>query len=118
MSSAVSATPLVKAKRLRGLAITSLERSKILPDVPTLNETVMPGFEVSGWYGVMAPAKTPPAIVKKLNGEILRVLQDPDMISRLQQEGGEPFGSTPERFAAYLSSELERWTKLIRRQRQ
>ncbi len=118
MSSAVSATPLVKAKRLRGLAITSLERSKILPDVPTLNETVMPGFEVSGWYGVMAPAKTPPAIVRKLNEEILRVLQDPDTISRLQQEGGEPFGSTPEKYATYLSGELDRWTKLIRRQRQ
>ena len=114
MSSTVSAAPLVKSNRLKGLAITSLKRSDILPDVPTFDETVMPGFEVGGWYGVMAAAKTPPAIVRKLNSEIVRALQDPDMQSRFAREGAELFGPiTPERYGTFLRSELARWTKLI-----
>jgi tripartite-type tricarboxylate transporter receptor subunit TctC len=114
MSSVVSATPLVKGKRLRALASTGMQRSSVLPDVPTLHESGMPGFEVSGWYGVMAPAKVTPAIVGRLNNEIQKQLQDPDMLARLEQQGGQPFISTPGKYAAYLNSELERWGRLIK----
>ncbi|MBI4189578.1 MAG: tripartite tricarboxylate transporter substrate binding protein [Betaproteobacteria bacterium] len=105
--------PLMKDKRIKALAITSLTRSLLLPDVPTLAET-MPGFEVGTWYGMMAPAKTPPAIVSRLNGAIVKALQDPDMKSRLAQNNIEPLGSSPEDYGAYLRSELERWTKVIK----
>ncbi len=114
MSSVVSATPLVKGKRLRAIASTGLQRASILPDVPTLHESGMTGFEVTGWYGVMAPAKVPPAIVNRLNGEILKLLQDPDMLARLEQQGAQPFGATPGKYAAYLNSELERWSRLVK----
>jgi len=115
MSSVVSATPLVKGKRLKGLAVTGLQRTLNLPDLPTLHESGMTGFEVSGWYGVLAPAKVAPAIVNRLNGEILKLLQDPDMLARLDQQGGQPFGATPEKYAAYLVSEVERWSRLVKR---
>jgi len=110
----VSAAPLVKSKRLRGVAVTSLNRAQLLPDIPSLNESAMPGFEVGAWYGVMAPAKTPAAILRKLNHEVLRVLQDPEAKSRLADNGAELFGSAPEEYGAYMNSELERWTKLIK----
>jgi tripartite-type tricarboxylate transporter receptor subunit TctC len=114
MSTMVSSAPLVKSKRLKGLAVTSLKRSDTLPDVPTLNEAAMPGFEVGAWYGVMAPAKTPPAIVKKLNSEIVRALRDPDSVSRLNQEGGQPLTSSADEYKRFLGSELQRWSKLIK----
>ena len=114
MQSTTTVLPMVKDKRIKALAIASLKRSPLLPDVPTLAESVMPRFEIGSWTGVMAPAKTPPAIVKKLNEEILRTLQDPDMKTRLAQDGIEALGSTPEQYGAYLRSELERWTKVIK----
>ena len=104
---------LMKDKRIKMLAYGGLKRSPLLPDVPTLAET-MPGFEVGTWYGMMAPAKTPPAIVTRLNGAIVKALQDPDMKSRLAQNSIEPLGSSPEDYGAYLRSELERWTKVIK----
>jgi tripartite-type tricarboxylate transporter receptor subunit TctC len=111
----VSSAPLVKSKRLKGLAVTSVKRSALLPEVPTLAEGVMPGFEVGAWYGVMAPTRTPQAIVQRLNTEIVKALQDADARSRLVQEGAEILASTPERYAAYLASELDRWSQLIKR---
>ncbi len=118
MSSVVSAAPLIIGKRLRGLALTGLRRSSSLPDLPTLNESGMKGFEVSGWYGLMAPAKTPQAIVNRLNGEVRKVLQDADTLARLEQQGAQPFGSSVEAYAAYLKSELERWGRLIKQSQQ
>jgi tripartite-type tricarboxylate transporter receptor subunit TctC len=106
--------PLIKAGRLKALAITSATRSTLLPDVPTLRETVMPGFELSTWIGVMAPAKMPAAIVKRLNSEVMAALQDPEMKTRLEQEGAELRGSSPEEYGAYLKSELERWAKVVK----
>ena len=108
-----TAVPLVKDKRMRALAISSLKRSPLLPEVPTLSES-MPGFEIGTWHGVMAPAKTPATIVKRLNREIVKVLQDSDIKSRLGKLGAEPLGSTPEEYGAYLRSELDRWTKVIK----
>jgi tripartite-type tricarboxylate transporter receptor subunit TctC len=105
--------PLIKAKRLKALAIASAKRSTLLPDVPTLRETVMPKFELSTWIGVMAPAKTPGAIVKRLNSEIAAALQDPEMKARVEQEGADLRGSSPEDYGAYVKSELERWSKVV-----
>jgi len=105
--------PLVTSKRIKALAVTSPKRSQLLPDVPALSES-MPGFEVGAWYGVMAPAGTPRAIVQRLNTEILKALQDPDSKARFAQEGAELFALSPEQYQAYLRSELERWSKLIK----
>lgn len=114
-STIVSSAPLVKSKRLRGVAVTGLARSALLPDVPTVSEAGMPGFEVGAWYGVMAPAKTPPAIVSRLSGEILKALQEPNLRSKFEQEGGEILAGNPERYAAYINSELDRWSQLVKR---
>ena len=114
MSTVVSASPLVKSKRLRALASTGMQRSSILPDVPTLHESGMTGFEVSGWYGVMAPAKVSSAIVSRLNREILKQLQEPDTLMRLEQQGAQAFSATPSKYADYLNSELVRWGRLVK----
>jgi tripartite-type tricarboxylate transporter receptor subunit TctC len=104
----------VKDKRIRALAVTNLKRSSILPDVPTMNETVMPGFEVATWQGILAPVKTPPEIVNRLNAEVMKALATPDVREKLQAQGAEILGSTPEQYAAYLKSEVERWGKVVR----
>ena len=114
MQGQTAAVPLVKEKRIKALAFTALKRSPLLPDVPTLNESLMPGFELGTWFGVLVPANTPPAIVKRLNAEIVKAVQDTDMKSRLAQEGAEPLVSTPEQYGVYFRSELERWTKVVK----
>lgn len=109
-----SALPLIMDKRMRALAVTSLKRTTVLPDVPTMDETVLPGFEVGAWQGVLVPAKTPSAIVKRLNAEIMTALQSPDMRQKLASRGVEPLGSTPEQYGAYIKSELERWAQVVK----
>ena len=113
-SDLTSILPLVKDNRVRVLATGGLKRSPILPNVPTLSETVMPGFEIGSWTGVMVPAKTPAAIVKRLNEEIVKAMQDTGIISRSTELGQQVLSSTPEEFSAYLKSELERWTKVVK----
>ena len=103
-----------KDKRIRPLAVTNLKRSAILPDVPTLNETVMPGFEVATWQGILAPAKTPPEIVSRLNAEVTKALASPDVREKLQAQGADLLGSTPEQYGAYLKAEVERWSKVVK----
>lgn len=105
--------PLVTSKRIKALAVTSPKRSQLLPDVPALSES-MPGFEVGAWYGVMAPANTPRPIVQRLNAVILKALQEPDSKTRFAQEGAELFASSPDQYRAYLKSELDRWSKLMK----
>ena len=111
----VSSAPLVKAKRLRGLAVTGLNRSPLLAEVPTLNEAGMPGFEVGAWYGVLAPARTPPSTVARLSSEVLKALQESTTRARFAQEGGDPQGANAEKYALYMSSELDRWGQLVKR---
>jgi tripartite-type tricarboxylate transporter receptor subunit TctC len=103
-----------KDKRIRALAVTSLRRSSVLPDVPTLSESLMPGFEVSTWQGILAPARTPAEIVNRLNTEVSKALTAPEVREKLQAQGAELLGSTPEQYAAYLKSEVERWGKVVR----
>ena len=113
ISDVAAALPLVKEKRIKALAITSLRRAPRLPDVPTLAETI-PGFEIVNWYGLMVPATTPRPIVQRLNSEIVKALRDPDMMSRLVENGALPLVSTVEEYETYLRSEMERWSKVIK----
>ena len=108
------ALPHIKTGKLRALATTSLQRSAELPDVPTLSESGLTGFQVDAWSGVLAPAKTPPEIVAKLQREIARILHSPDTKARLASFGFEPVGNTPAQFAALIKAELMKWEKLIK----
>ena len=95
------------------LGVSSLKRTKLLPDMPAMAETI-PGYDVSSWYAVLAPAGTPRAIVEKLNADIVRVLNMPDVRERLAAMGSTPVGGTPEQFGDYVKREIERWGRVIR----
>lgn len=113
-SIALAATPQIKAGRVRALAITSAKRSPVAPELPTVAESGFPGFEVIGWFGWFAPAKTPPAIVETLNRNIVAVLRSPEVRERLLAQSAEPVGNRPEEFAAYVKSEYVKWAKVAR----
>jgi tripartite-type tricarboxylate transporter receptor subunit TctC len=99
---------------MRALAVTGAARSTLLPDLPTLSEAGVPGYEASGWFGLLAPAGTPQEIVRRLNGEIVKGLAGADLRKRLAGLGGDVAGGTPELFAAHLRQEIAKWGKLIR----
>lgn len=104
----------VKDGRLRMLAVTTARRMSLFPDVPTLAESGMPGFEVGVWQGVMVPAGTPAAVVARLNAELVKALKAPEVRERLAQQGAEPLGSTPQEYGAYVRKELARWSETIK----
>ena len=106
--------PHVKSGRLRALGVGAAKRIALLPDLPTIAESGVPGYESTTWFGFLAPAKTPREIVAKLNAELLKILQRPDVRERLAADGGEPVGTTPEQFGEYIKTEIERWAKVIR----
>jgi tripartite-type tricarboxylate transporter receptor subunit TctC len=109
-----SSLPHVKAGRLKALAVTSAKRSPAMPNLPTIAESGVPGYEATAWFGLLAPAGTPPAVVKKLNTELVKVLKSPDVIERLSSQGAEPVSDTPEQFAAYIKSEMAKWAKVVK----
>jgi tripartite-type tricarboxylate transporter receptor subunit TctC len=109
-----AALPQMKAGKIRGLAVTTLKRSRELPDVPTLDESGYKGFEISGWYGIMAPAKTPRAIIDRLNSDIVAVLSTGETPKLLMTRGYDPTPTTPEAFTKYLRSEVVRWSKAVK----
>ncbi len=113
--SALSAMPLMQSGRLRALAVTSEKRLPQLPDVPTMTEAGFPAFEVSSWQGLLAPAKTPPEIVARLQREIARILALPAVRERFAAVAAEPVASTPAQFRAHIESEIARWTVVARR---
>ncbi|RAP60097.1 LacI family transcriptional regulator [Achromobacter sp. HZ01] len=104
----------VREGKLRALAVTSSARSDQLPDVPTVAETVAPGFSMGAWQGVVVPAGTPAPVVEKLNAEIRRALQSPEMQKQLKAQGAQTLGSTPEEYAAYIKSEIARWGEVVK----
>lgn len=110
----ITTMPQVKLGKLRALAITSLKRSLIVDDLPTVAETGLPGYEAIGWQGILAPAGTPKDVVSKLNSEIVKVLRMPEIRSRITEQGFEPVGNTPEQFGEFLKSDLEKWAKVIK----
>jgi len=109
-----AALPQIKAGKIRALAVTTLKRSRELPDVPTLDESGYKGFEISGWYGIMAPAKTPRPIVNRLNADIVAVLSSGETPKLLATRGYDPTPTTPEAFTNYLRSEVARWSKAVK----
>jgi tripartite-type tricarboxylate transporter receptor subunit TctC len=113
-SSLISGYPHYKSGRLRGLAVTSLKRSSVVPELPTMPEAGVKGYESATWYGFLAPAGTPPDVVAKLNREIVAIIDQPELHDRLTREGAEPVGDTPAQFGAFIRSEIEKWGKVIR----
>jgi tripartite-type tricarboxylate transporter receptor subunit TctC len=110
----VGAVPYMKGGRLKVLATTGKARSPFLPDVPTVAESGVPGYELTGWIAMLAPAGTPKDVVARLQRESARALRDPDVLKQLQLANVEPVGSTPEEFAPFLKSEIATWAKVIK----
>ena len=114
LGSTVSAMPLVKTGRLRAIAVTTAQRSRALPDLPTVAESGVPGYEFSGWVALFAPAGTPMSIVDRLSTEARRALQHPDFVRRIEAEGSEVLGSTPQELATTVRKELQLWRDVVR----
>ena len=108
------AIPHIRSGRLRALGVTSTKRLTSLPDVPTIAESALPGYALEGAYGILAPPKMPRAIIDKLNAEFLRVLQLPDIRTRLVDLGFEPVGSTPEQYTALVVADMANWSKIFK----
>jgi tripartite-type tricarboxylate transporter receptor subunit TctC len=106
--------PHVKTGKLRGLAVTGGKRSPEAPELPTVAEAGVPGYEVTGWYGVLAPAATPKGIVVKLNSELAKILRLPDIKERLKELGVEAGGGTPEQFGDFIKKEIAKWAKVVK----
>ena len=107
--------PHVEAGKLRALAVSTIKRSAVFPDAPTLDESGVKGIDIPHWYGIWAPAKTPPAIVDALYREYVRVMALPNIRERFQREGAEAVGTPPAEFAAFVQSEVVRWTEVARK---
>lgn len=104
----------IKAGKLRAIAVTSAKRSKLIADLPAVAESGLPGFEVIGWYGILAPARTPPRIVQRLNAEIVKVLGMPDVREQIAGQGAEVVGDSPAQFAAFIKADIARWAPVIK----
>jgi tripartite-type tricarboxylate transporter receptor subunit TctC len=110
-----AAAPHIKAGKLRALALVAPQRSSALPDLPTVAEAGLRDFEVTTWYGVLAPAGTPRSIVNRLNGELVKIMHAPELKERLAATGTEPLTSTPEEFADYIKREIAKWGEVVRK---
>jgi tripartite-type tricarboxylate transporter receptor subunit TctC len=110
----LSAMPHIKSGRLKALAVTSAKRSASAPELPTVAESGVPGYEAVAWSGLLAPAHTPPEIVTKLNSEINAILSQPDVQKRFLNDGAEPVGGSPEQFATHISSEVRKWASVAK----
>jgi len=109
-----TAVPQIKSGKIRGLAVTTLKRSSVMPDLPTISESGLKGYDANNWYGVVVPVKTPKPIITRLNTEIVKALNAPDLKDLFHTQGLDPAPSTPEQFGAYIKSELGRWAKVIK----
>jgi tripartite-type tricarboxylate transporter receptor subunit TctC len=104
----------VKAGKLKALAVTTAERSKLVPELPTLAEAGLPGFDISTWYGFFAPAGTPPAVVAKWNADVTKILTSPDVRAKLMADGAEPAPNTPEQFQQMIARELAKYARIVK----
>ena len=109
-----SALPFIKSGKLRALGMTSLNRSATLPQVPTLDEAGLKGFQAVAWNGLTAPARTPKNVIDKLNADVLKVVRAPELVEKLRAEGSDPVGSSVEQYTAFLRDEIAKWGKVIR----
>ena len=110
----IAGMPNIKSGMMRPIAVTGAKRSSSLPDIPTINESGIPGFEAASWGGVMGPAGLPTEIVNKLNADIIKILKMPDVAEKLSGLGAEIVGSTPQEFDLYLKNEIQKWGKVAR----
>ena len=108
------AIPHTKSGKLRALGVTTAKRSKLVPELPTIGESGLPGYEVTQWYGMQVPAGTPKDVIAKINGEVGKILAMPDIVEKLVLFGAEPAPSTPEFMTAYVKSEVEKWAKVVK----
>jgi tripartite-type tricarboxylate transporter receptor subunit TctC len=113
-SNLLSALPLVKSGKLRALGVSSVKRSPVAPDVPTISESGLPGYQKNSWYGVLAPAGTPNAVNAKLNGTIVAALKVPAVHDRLASQGAEIVTSSPDGFRQFIQSEIQRYATIIK----
>jgi tripartite-type tricarboxylate transporter receptor subunit TctC len=104
----------IKSGKVRALGVTGARRSRLLPDVPTIAEGGLPGYDASGWYGLLAPAGTPGDIVRRLNTEVVRILREPGVVERLAGQGADPAPSAPEAFGAFIRAEIDKWARLVK----
>jgi tripartite-type tricarboxylate transporter receptor subunit TctC len=111
----VSALPHVRSGKLRALAVTGRTRAEVAPDIPTMGESGLPGYEAYGWYGIVAPAKTPRPIIERLHNEVAKIARDPKMKARLAGQGLELVGNTPEEFDAFIRAEVAKWGEVLKR---
>lgn len=113
-TSLASAAAFIKEGKIKAIATSGATRARLLPDVPTIAESALPGFEVTSWHGMLAPARVPHQIISRLNREIVLILGKPEVQQMLLSEGGEIAPSTPEEFAAFLRSEVAKWAKVLK----
>ena len=106
--------PMAKAGKIRALGVTSARRSALAPELPTIAEAGLPGFEVSGWYGLLAPASTPPAIINRIYSAAMQGLESDAMKERLKSQGLEPLGLSPEQSSKFLKEDIARWSRVMR----
>jgi tripartite-type tricarboxylate transporter receptor subunit TctC len=109
-----SALPQVKAGKLRGVAVSTGKRSPVTPTIPTVAESGLPGFEVSVWFSVLAPAQTPREIVERLNGVLVKAMHSAEVRERLATQGAEAVGNTPEAFTAQMKLDIAKWAKVVK----
>jgi len=107
-------TPHVKAGKVKALAVTGTKRSQLMPELPTIGESGLPGYNASGWYGFFAPAATPKPIVSRLNAEAVKALRMPEVVRTLSSQGAEPVGGSLEEFGAFVKSEIAKWANLVK----
>jgi tripartite-type tricarboxylate transporter receptor subunit TctC len=110
----LAALPHIKAGRLRGLAVTSGQRSAVAPDIPTIAEAGVPGYAADAWYALLAPAGTPAAVVARLEGAVVKALAAPAIRARMLAQGVEPVGSSQQAFRAFLKAELVKWGRVVK----
>jgi tripartite-type tricarboxylate transporter receptor subunit TctC len=113
-ATAASAVPQIKAGKIKGIAVTTIKRSALMPNIPTIAESGLPGFDANNWYGLLAPAGTPRPIVMRLNTAVTKVLAMPDVKDFLFNQGLDPAPGTPEQFGAYIKSEMTKWAKVVK----
>ncbi|MSQ70951.1 MAG: tripartite tricarboxylate transporter substrate binding protein [Betaproteobacteria bacterium] len=106
--------PFVRSGQVRALAVTTPKRSPLLPDLPTVSESGVPGFEATNWYGILGPARLPRDIVMRLNGDLAHIMHSPDMVERLKTLGIEPLTGTPEAFVSFIQAEVLKWSQVVK----
>ena len=110
----ITSLPQIKAGKVRALGVSTKARLAILPDVPTIAESGVPSYEVVGWNGILAPARTPRPIIERLHAEIVKVLRSPDVVEQLTTQGVDPIGNTPQEFAAIIRTDVEKWARVLK----